>query len=499
VHTVLRILGSPKQCCDGLTRRDWLQAGGLGLCGLSLADLLAAKTASAASAAHPTFGKAKSCILLYLYGAPSQIETFDPKPEAPEEIRGELGTIPSSVPGVAVGELLPHVAKVMDRVTVVRSMTHPYPVHGVAFATTSIPTIDVAMELNPRDTRHWPFFGSVIDYVEDRRSGGKPPEIPRNLALPWMFSSRRKGEVPRAGPYAAFLGQGYNPVWTNFTGEGTKPFEKTLAADKIVFRDPYMGIVPDGRFSLSSFDSSDLTLDRLDSRRTLLEQFDHARRQADSTNQTANFDRFRQMAFSMLASDRLKAALDIQREPASVRELYGMTLIGQASLAARRLVEAGGRLATVFWDEYGLAGSGWDTHWNHFPRMREELAPPFDRAFSGLILDLEARGLLDETLVVCLSEHGRTPKLSKGNGGGRDHWSRAYSIVLAGAGVAAGKIVGRTDRIAGDVVENPVSPKDILATIYHLMGIDPATEMTDRLGRPLPIAGEGRVRFELFA
>jgi len=189
----------------------------------------------------------------------------------------------------------------------------------------------------------------------------------------------------------------------------------------------------------------------------------------------------------------VRTALDLGREPLALRETYGMTVFGQAALAARRLVEAGSRFVTVFWDEYGLAGSGWDTHWDHFNRMKNELTPGFDRALYGLIADLDARGLLDETLVLCLSEHGRTPKLSRAAGGGRDHWSRAYSAVLAGGGVARGRVVGKTDRIAGDVTERPVSPKDVLATTYHLLGIDPETTLTDRTGRPVPLAAEGRV------
>jgi uncharacterized protein (DUF1501 family) len=176
-----------------------------------------------------------------------------------------------------------------------------------------------------------------------------------------------------------------------------------------------------------------------------------------------------------------------------------MTLFGQAALAARRLVEAGARLVSIFWDEYGLADSAWDTHNQHFSRLKNQLCPSFDRAFPALIHDLEARGMLDETLVLCLSEHGRTPKLSYVKEGGRDHWSGAYCSVLAGGGIAAGNVVGKTDRIAGEVVSNPISPKDILATAYHLLGIDPQTLLRDRMSRPLPIAGSGVVRPELLA
>ncbi|MFO0947454.1 MAG: DUF1501 domain-containing protein [Planctomycetota bacterium] len=498
---MLKILGSRKQFCDGITRRDWLQIGGLSTLGLGVGELFKHAARGATPTASRGFGKAKACILLFLYGSPSQLETFDCKPEAPEDIRGELGVIPSSLPGMQVCELLPHTAKVMDRVTVVRSLTHPYPLHGVAFAATAVPSIDVAMELNPRDTRHWPFIGSVVDYVEDQKGPTVSPEIPRNIALPFPFSSQRRGEVPRAGPYAAFLGSAYNPVWTTFEGKGTRAIPKTLAGETIQVHDPYVGIEPTGRFLLSESGSlpADMSLDRLDRRRSLLAQMDDARRQWDQSDAGLSYDRFHSMAMNMLTSTRLREALDIARESPAVRESYGMTLFGQSALAARRLVEAGSRLVTVFWDEYGLAGSGWDTHWQHYPRMKDELLPPFDRGFAGLILDLEARGMLDDTLVVCISEHGRTPKITKGQGGGRDHWSRAYSAVFAGGGIAKGNIVGRTDRIAGDVQDTPVSPKDIHATIYHLLGIDPETLITDRLGRPLPIAGDGRVRMEMLS
>jgi arylsulfatase A-like enzyme len=192
-------------------------------------------------------------------------------------------------------------------------------------------------------------------------------------------------------------------------------------------------------------------------------------------------------------------ALDIGREPARVRERYGWTLFGQACLAARRLVEAGCRFVTVFWDGYGqFASCAWDTHANHFPRLREYLLPGLDQAYPALIEDLEARGLLGDTLVLWLSEHGRTPRLdSRPAGAGRHHWSRAYSALLAGGGAARGRVVGSTDRLGGEVRETPVSPKDVLATALHLLGIDPATAVPDAQGRPQPVAGDGQVRPEL--
>ncbi len=506
---MLRILGGPKRLCDGLTRRDLLHVGSLGLLGLGLGEWSCPAEARAAealpSSSLPGFGRARSCILLFLYGSPSQLETFDPKPEAPQEIRGEFGCIASSVPGLNVCERLPRLAQVMDKVTVIRSVTHPYPIHGVAFATTGIPRIDIPLELNPRDPNHYPFIGSAVDYIDGRRSGrgaGRRSPVPRNLLLPWAFSSRRVGEVPRSGPYAGFLGQAYDPVCTEFVGRATRTARKTLLEKVWEDVEPYRGITPESRFELSGVSSlpAELTLDRLDRRRTLLEQLEQSRRAADAAaSRASGIDRHRAMAYELAGSPAIRRAFDLGDEPDEVRSLYGMTLFGQASLTARRLVEAGGRFLTVFWDEYGLAGTGWDTHWDHFARMKDELLPGLDVTLSGLLIDLDRRGLLDETLVVLLSEHGRTPKLTLGNGGGRDHWSRCYSVVMAGAGVARGRVVGQSDKIASDPAERPVSPKDILATIYHLLGIDPRTMLADAQGRPMPLIPDGEVIAEVLA
>lgn len=497
---MLRVLGSAKTLCNGQTRREFLQAGTLGLVGLGLGDFLQLKQQSLAAEQSRSFGRAKSCILLYLYGSPSQLETVDMKPEAPDEIKGEMKPIASSLPGLSVCEYLPNMAGVMDRCTVVRSITHPHPIHGVAHALTGVPTIDVAMELSPNDPRHWPFFGSVIDYVEQSRLGGRSSgDMPNNIALPWHFSSQRVGEVPRAGFYSAFLGGAYNPVWTEFEGKATRSMPKTLGETKNKeFFDPYLGVTTESRFILPGASDlpADLTLDRLNRRRSLVDQFDDVRRDLDRSRAGQSVDRYRDMAFSMVSSQKVRAALDVRAEPLPIRESYGMTVFGQGALAARRLVEAGTKLVTVIWDEYGLAGSAWDTHWDHYPKMKNELLPGLDRAFAGLVLDLERRGMLDETLVLCMSEHGRTPKLNKSVGGGRDHWSQCYSQWFAGGGIARGNVVGKSDKWAAMPAERPVSPKDILATIYHLMGIDHHQTIQDRTGRPLPLV-DGQVVQEM--
>lgn len=496
---MLRLQGSRRMLCDGRTRRDFLHVGGLSALGLGLSDLL---QLHAANPSANGFGKAKACILLFPYGSPPQHETFDPKPEAPAEVQGEMKAIATNVPGVRIGDHLPRIAQVMDRVTVVRSMSHPYPQHGVAYAVSGIPTYTPALETRPRDPQHWPFIGSVVDYLEERRTRQAILPVPRNLALPWMLNSKTDILV-NAGPFAAFLGQGHDPIWTDFDGRGTRIAPKYSPGQAREVHDPYAGTTREGRFYFSADGPQlgDVPVERLNLRRSLLTQFDRARRELDLQERTQSYDKFQRLAFSLITTGKMRDALDIGREPLAVRERYGMTLFGQACLAARRLVEAGGKFITVFWDGYGqFASCAWDTHANHYPRLKEYLLPGFDLAYSGLIHDLDARGLLDETLVIWMSEHGRTPRIdSKPKGAGRHHWSRVYSVALAGGGVPRGKVVGSSDRLGGDVRETPISPKDIQATAYHLLGIDPHTTIPDLQGRPELIAGDGQLRPELLA
>jgi hypothetical protein len=438
-----------------------------------------------------------------LYGSPPQHETFDPKPDAIAEVRGEIGSIASVVPGLRVCELLPRTSQIMDQVTVVRSMTHRYPEHGVAYAVSGIPTYTPELETRPRDGRHWPYIGSVVDYLAQRQprsAGGERGDVtmPRNIALPWMVNSKTDMLV-NAGPFAAFLGQAHDPLWTDFTGPGTRVVPHYTDGQTRDFHDPFGGTVANGRFILSTDGRlrDDVPVERLNLRRSLLNQFEQAQRRLDTTGHI--FDHHRQRAYSLLTSNAVHQALDISRESPALRERYGMTLFGQSCLAARRLIEAGTKFVSVFWDGYGQFGNcAWDTHNNHFPRLKEYLLPGFDLAYPTLIDDLRQRGLLDETLVLCLSEHGRTPQIdSRPRGAGRHHWSRVYSTVLAGGGIARGRVVGSSDRLGGDVRDTPVSPKDILATSFHLLGIDPHTLVPDAQGRPLPIAGDGEMRPEL--
>ncbi len=502
---MLQFQGTRRTLCDGVSRRAFLQVGGLGALGLNLANAasLEARESThrmAGSGTGDPFGRAKSCILLFPYGSPSSHETFDPKPELPD-VQGEMRAIASAVPGLRICDRLPRLSQVMDRVTVVRSMTHPYPVHGLAYAVTGMPTYTPALETLARDARHWPFIGSVVDYLERKPRDGDTARLPRNIGLPWLVNSKTDNPAVNAGPFAAFLGGQYDPLWTDFDGPGLHVAPKNTVGQTERFRNPFGGTSVDGRFHLSTAAElpPDISIERLRLRRSLLAQFDRGRGQLDNHPRLDLWSQQQQTAMSLLTSNRMRVALDIGREARATRERYGLNLFGQGCLAARRLVEAGGRFITLFWDCFGqFANGAWDTHQYHYPRMKELLLPGLDAALPTLLTELDERGLLDETLVIWMSEHGRTPQINSKPGGGREHWSRAYSVALAGAGIARGKVVGQTTRDGGEVLENPVSPKDILATAFYLLGIDPATTVPDRQGRPHPIAGTGKVRPELF-
>ena len=495
---MIGLLGNPKTLCTGLSRRDLLHIGGLGAFGVGLSDVLEHGRAEAAESSDVArFGQAKSCILIYKYGSPPQHETYDPKPDAPSAIQGEMRAIPTNVPGVAVGEGLPKIASIADRLTFVRSLTHPFPLHGTVYATTGIPNVDTKIEAKPRDKRQWPFIGSIVDYLDERRTGDSSPVMPRNIAMPFMMGSKNE-YPPLAGPYGAFLGTRYDPVYTDFLAKGTRVAPAVRPGKS--FHDPQLSVRPGDRLQLAGTGTrhSDVSPRRFDLRRNLLSQFDEARRWLDDSERVSTYSGQQRMAYSLLASGALHRALDYTQEPEAVRDRYGMSLFGQSCLAARRLIQAGGRFVTVIWDAFGLNAGGWDTHHNHYGRLRNFLLPVFDQAFTALLLDLEERGMLDETLVLVISEHGRTPKIdSKPAGAGRHHWSRVYSQVYAGGGMGRGQVVGRSDRQGGDVAANPISPKDILATAFHLLGIDPETTIPNAVGQPMPMTGTGRLRPEL--
>lgn len=318
----------------------------------------------------------------------------------------------------------------------------------------------------------------MVEHLADRGHFGRRERgVPANVLLPWR-QSLRSGPNKRAGTFGGFLGPAYDPLWTDFDGEAP-------------LGDPYRAVTHAGRFVVGAGDSPAATPEALTRRQSLLSRLEAGRQQQSEAGR--GFDRQRGRAFDLLATNQLANALRIDREPGVLRERYGLTLFGQACLSARRLLEAGVKVVTVVWDEFGKLDESWDTHHDHHERMKGFLLPGFDRAFSALIGDLDSRGLLADTLVLCLSEHGRTPRFYETAAGapGRDHWSRAYCQLLAGAGVPRGMVIGRTDSIAGDVTDRPVEPKDVLCTAYHLLGIDPRQELIGPLGRRLPLVGGG--------
>jgi Protein of unknown function (DUF1501) len=502
---MLSVLGSANPWRRGVNRREVMRIGGLGALGMALPQLFQhALQAAPHAPALPGFGRAKRIVLLYLQGAASQFETWDPKPEAPEEIRGKYGPISTSVAGTQICEKLPKLAKMADRLALVRSMSHKHNNHSNLYTLTGFPALDFTSETNAADSRHHPFFASVVDYLEDRRSPGTVPEIPRNVGLPFQFSAFSQF-FRRAGPFGAFLGSAYNPVWTEFEGKATNSVKRVSFFDALAdveVQDPYLGVTPESRLRLSQHArlQSAFTLDRLDRRRSLVQQLDDVSRRLDETSGTQGLDRFTSMAYSLLTSEKLSRALDVGQEPMPLRERYGMTLFGQAALTARRLLEAGCPLVSVFWDEYKIVNTAWDTHFDHFTRLGDELLPAFDAAVSSLLTDMQERGLLDETLVLCLTEHGRTAKVNGATrGGGRDHWSEAYSVMLAGAGIKPGAVVGASDAAGAFVKLRPVSPEDILSTVYHLKGIDPDATIPNRLDRPVRLTEHGQIVAELLA
>lgn len=500
---MLKILGSPKLLHPTLKRRDVIRIGMLGGVAAS-ANLVLPGDSEATNSLSDTFGAARQVLLLYLQGAASQFETWDPRPDAPTEIRGQWDPVSTAVPGTFLCEKLPQLAQLTDRLAIVRSMTHKYNNHSNLYTLSGYPAVDFSSETNPFDNRHHPFFGSVLDFLEDGRGTSRVGEIPRSIGMPFRFSTYSP-LFRRAGPYGAFLGHGYDPVWTEFDGEATKEVPRVSFFSRlkdVPVKDPYLGITPESRLRVSKDAQlrSGMTLDRLDRRRTLLEQFDAESRRLDESTATRSLDRFQEMAHSLITSRQLRNALDIGQEPMSLREKYGMTLFGQSVLTGRRLLEAGCPFVSVFWDEFKVVNTAWDTHFNHFSRLEKELLPGLDAAVSTLILDLESRGLLDETLVLCLTEHGRTPKINRHDrGGGRDHWSEVYSVMLAGAGIRPGIVVGESDTQGAFVKDRPVSPEDILATVFHLKGVAPETTIPDRLKRPVRLTDTGSIVPELLS
>jgi hypothetical protein len=428
--------------CDGLSRRHALRLGATGLIGgLTLPRLLELQ----AKAAGPRKATAKSCIFLFLEGGPPHQDMWDPKPEAPAEIRGPFPPISTNVPGTIITDQLPHCAKIADKYTILRSHSHRDNGHSTGYhyvMTGRKPNFADGDNPVPNNA-FYPSIGSVVS-----RELGQQGALPPYINLPH----------PMAGGGPGFYGAEYAPFVID--ADPTQPdFEvKDLS--------------PPGKFKQA----------RLDTRQKLLAGIDELERKR-SRGRAREMSTYYEKAYSLITSADARKAFDINSEPDKVRDAYGRTQLGQCALLARRLIEAGGRFV-------GVDAPGWDVHFNCFPSLRTDLIPYADRAFSTLVTDLEERGLLDETLVVMMGEMGRTPRVNAR--AGRDHWSMAQTIIFAGGGVKPGQVIGATDKTAAAPATEPVSVSDLLRTISNLMGIDADRTYLGPLGRPVPIVDGGK-------
>jgi hypothetical protein len=443
---MLAVPGSPVRTCDRVTRRDFLQLGGLGAAGLALPELLRARAAASTEVAGSRRGRAKSCILLFMGGGPPQMDTFDLKPDAPEGIRGEFAPIDTSVPGVRITELLPRLSRHMHRCAVIRTVSDEYAggAHGqsvyLALTGHKGPRIQ-GDDIHPA-ADDYPNVGSAVGRLIGS-ANSLPPFV-------WLLDMHRR----------TFAGEG-----GGFLGHAADPFR--------ILQDPSR---PDFRVQALT-PAREISLDRLGGRRGLLDQL---RRQGDDVGARAGLDAFQNRALDMILSPAAQRAFELGAEAATVRDRYGRHKFGQGTLLARRLIEYGVPLVTVYWNGEEVPG-GWDLHYRNRQNL-PVLAAPLDGGFSALLDDLAARGRLDDTVVVWMGEFGRAPRIE--DQGGRGHWARCYSVVLAGAGIKPGIVHGRSDRHAAYPSEDPVSPRDVVATIYHCLGIAQDTELSDSFGRP---------------
>ncbi len=442
--------------CDGFRRahfdrRDLLRVGGLCGMGLLLPDLFRAR-AEAAPAAKGTFGRARSVILLYLHGGHAQQETWDPKPDGPSPERGEFGAIATSVPGVRISELLPRSAGVMHKLAVIRSLSHDNANHVQASLPAMTghahpPGTEAKGDFPPSPT-DFPPFGAVLSAV--RPASALPTWV---QVGPLM---RRANGTVLHGQSPGFLGGRHGPL---------------VIDQDLTPADVRVDAVSSG---------GDVPQLRLTDRKNILAQVDAQRRLLDAAGEVQTFDAYQQQALGLLTSSATARAFALASEPAALRDRYGRNVFGQSCLLARRLAEAGVPMVNVHFCR--TPTGSWDTHGKHFSQMKESLCPTFDQAFAALVSDLDQRGLLDRTLVLATAEFGRTPKVN--SAAGRDHWPWVYSVALAGGGAAAGLVYGASDKIAAYPTAQPHDPRDLAATVYHLLGVSPETVVRDQTGRP---------------
>jgi hypothetical protein len=450
------LLGSSARLCDGLSRREWLRVGGLGTLGLSLPALLQARDTAPAGVlpTDKTFGKAKNVIFLYLLGGPPQHETFDPKPEAPLEVRGPFQPIHTNVPGIDFCELLPRTARIADKLAICRSISTDDNNHdssGYQLLTGYKYVGPNSRTIQPTD---WPCFASLLKML-------KPSEVLPPLSSVMIPDVWRLNEnVTPAGQTAGFLGSQWNP--DVFVGDPAWP-----------------------DYRVQGLQLSSLPPLRIRQREDLLQQVERHFGHVERGELARNYDKFQRQSFELMTSSRARDAFDLSKEPDALRLAYGTTTWGQSLLLARRLIEAGVRLVHVNWPrepgDNAVDNPLWDTHAQNADRVEDVLCPQFDVSFTALINDLDQRGLLSETLVVAIGEFGRTPKIN-GNGG-RDHWGPVFSFAMAGAGIAAGQVYGASDASGAYPARDKVSGGDFTATIFHLLGVPHTSTFHDREGR----------------
>ncbi|MGE0536753.1 MAG: DUF1501 domain-containing protein [Pirellulales bacterium] len=471
--SAITLLGSARQACRGPTRREALQAGAFSLlCAAFGGRAVAAAPLAAGTSLVP---RAKSVVLLYLQGGPPTQDMWDLKPHAPDGVGGEFKPIATSAPGVEIGELLPKTARWMHRAAIVRSVYHDGGCHKNLPMYTGYDVNLPDEEFRESDP---PSMGSVCAYLQRDQQRELPTYA--YLPCPLGWGEGRK----KAGPHGGFLGARYDAFSTECTAYVDHPPDDQWAPQTLR-----------GEPRLTDIElAPGITLDRLVNRRRLVDQFDDQFRRLEARQDLGNFPAQQRLAFDMLTSAKVREAFDLGQESETQRENYGRTLFGSTTLLARRLVERGVQFVNVSWDNFSkrfdVSKAAWDTHERNFPMLRDTLLPDFDHTYAAFLADLDARGLLDETLVVTMGEMGRTPNINAK--GGRDHWTYCYSVVLAGAGIRGGSVYGASDASAAFIKDKPVHVRDICATIYHALGIDPEMTVADRGGRPIAIAHGGR-------
>jgi len=425
-----------------LNRRKVLTIGATGIAGLTLPRLL---KANSARANNSNTAKADSCIVIFLNGGASHLDMWDMKPEAPAEIRGEFKPIASSVPGLMVSEHLPGLARVMHLGTLVRSMHHSVNNSHAAAVYTSLTGHDRGEMGGGAKPTDIPAIGSVLARYRPPAGTSVP-----FVSMPYI-TKEGAGGPPQPGFFGGIMGKTYDPMF--------------------VLRDPNST-----DFGLPELTyAGDVDGNRMGNRRNLIHSLGKT-----NAAKAQDLDAFQTKAFDLLASERTRTAFKIEQEPVKLRDAYGRNIYGQSVLLARRLIEAGSRLACISWAPD--ANATWDTHGNNFKKLKGELLPQFDMAITSLINDLTARGMLDRTLVAVLGDFGRTPKVNAN--AGRDHWNFCYSLMLFGGGFKKGLVYGASDRIGSHPSLNPLTPADIISTMYQCLGVSHELEIVDRLSRP---------------